>query len=137
MANIAGTVTSKSRTGTGIQIDKGQWYNGSKEQLAGIAWKDEVELEADDGRKIISIKLTSDRDKAASGGSINFGDRQNAIEWQSSRRDAITIALGFVEQGLVAVPKAEAAKFDAIMGLIDTITLRLYNTKVPERNSTV
>lgn len=135
--SIQGKVESKSRAGTGIKVN-GVWYNGTKEQLAGIEWKSVVELESGEQNKITSIKLVSSRDSGSSGSAPpapDYKDRQNAIEFQSARRDAITTVGILVEQGIVTLPNAKDAKYEAFMGLIDTVTAHYYTAEAPERNA--
>ena len=136
MATISGTVTSKSRNGTGIQINKGQWLNSPKndpDMLAHVNWKDEVEAEVD-GKDIKSIKVMP-KAVAASGGSSggDWSGRQDAIEWQSSRRDAISTVQAMVTLGVVPLPSAKEAKYQAFMDLIDTVALEYYRKELPNR----
>lgn len=137
MATITGKVETKSRAGTGVKVN-GKWYNGAPSVLSVVEWKDEVELEVDGEGKVTSAKKLSNRDSGRSSGPSSspqqYTDRQNNIEYQSARRDAITTALGLVSNGVVVLPTAKDAKYDAMMGLIDTITMRYFQTAIPERN---
>lgn len=131
---IKGQVTSKSRKGTGIQVDKGEWLNGTFDQLKDINWKDMVEIEVD-GKQIKSIKRVGRPEPAAAppmqvGG---YNDRQEAIEWQSARRDAITIVACLVENGIAALPAAKADKQDAVLALVDKMAVELFRREVPNR----
>jgi hypothetical protein len=130
---ISGQVTSKSRKGTGIQIDKGEWINGTFDQLKDINWKDMVEVEVD-GKQIKSIKRVAGAPAAAPPTQVGgYNDRQEAIEWQSARRDAITIVACLVENGIAALPAAKADKQDAVVALVDKIAVELFRREVPNR----
>jgi len=128
MATITGKVTSKSRSGTGIQIDRGAWYNGSKGVLSGVEYKSTVTLEVDDDRNIVSaIPSGSDAGSVAqaSGKSYN-NDTQRSIEWQAARKAAVAFVVGILPLDIIDVPKAKDVKFDAILNLVEMTTESFY-----------
>ena len=131
-------VKSKSRKGTGVLLDDGQWYNGTKEQLENISWKDEVEYDADDSRTLISIKKVEgdsgggkaqSNSKPASGGKGGYNDekRQAVIVFQSARNTATDLVTAALAAGALALPAKNADKFDCLQALVDTLTTRYFN----------
>jgi hypothetical protein len=133
---VKGTITSKSRRGDGIQINKTNWYNGTVDQLAGVNWKDEVELVVE-GKKILEVKKV-DGGGASGGGAakapnVDWDARQNSIEYQSARRDAITLAAAMIEAGVVALPAAKDKKYDAYLELVGDLTVRLFQAPIPPK----
>ena len=140
MATITGKVTSKSRAGTGIQIDKKKWYNGSEEMLAEVKWKDTVTFTTNAKGEIISVEKVDtpdDNPPAVGGGSRNDPATQKRIEYQSARRDAITAVLSMIEQQVFVLPNDKAAKLDATLNMIDIVTDRFFLRETPGADADV
>ena len=51
--------------------------------------------------------------------------------WQSSRKDAVNVVGLLLEHGAVKVPAAQAAKYKAIMDLVDIVNVELYKRSLP------
>lgn len=131
MATVSGKIESKSRKGTGIKVD-GTWYNGSKEALANYNWKDFIEFEAD-GNTITKVKANNgggDLPKA-NGGTTNWSANQTKIEWQSARRDAITLVLGMIQNGVIELPAATEVRYDTVLDVVLETAEALYNSSAP------
>lgn len=132
MATVSGKIESKSRKGTGIKVE-GTWYNGSKEALANYNWKDYIEFEAD-GNTITKVKANSgtggDLPKA-NGGSTNWSANQSKIEWQSARRDAITLVLGMIQNQVIELPTATEIRYDTVLDIVLETAEALYRTSPP------
>lgn len=130
MSTVTGVVESKSRAETGIKVN-GQWYNGSKQVLASINWKDTVELEIDsDGKKVISAKTTeSGTSSPPKENKVDWDARQDSILWQSARKDAVNL-MGIImthHPKAVAVPTAANKQYEAIVAAVDTLTRELFD----------
>ena len=132
MSTVSGLVKSKSRAGTGINID-GTWYNGTTAMLADVKWKENVTIEVDGENKITKV-ISNAPPAGGGGGGEPVGSRQNAIEWQSSRRDAITVVNAMVAGGVVTLPTAKGDKYDAYLDLINTVAMDFYKAPLPDRN---
>jgi len=137
MATISGKVTSKSRAGTGIQIDKKKWYNGDADLLAEVKWKDTVTVTTNAKGEIISVdKIETPEEAAPAGGGGYKSDpeTQKKIEMQSARRDAITTVLGMVQNQVFVLPNDKAGKLDAVLNMIDLVTDRFFLREQPKAN---
>lgn len=131
--SITGKVESKSRQGTGIKVN-GNWYNGAKNVLAAVEWKDEVVMEVD-GNNVISITKQAQSGgqdsapkKQYSGKAGGWDDdkRQRVILYQSSRKDSIEVAKAVLEAGVIPLPTKKEDKFDAFMAFVDSLTDKFY-----------
>lgn len=132
MATVSGKIESKSRKGTGIKVD-GTWYNGSGEALANYKWKDFIEFEAD-GNTITKIKGNGNAESnlpKANGGSTNWAANQTKIEWQSARRDAITLVLGMLQHNVIELPAATEVRYDTLIDVVFETAEALYNSSAP------
>jgi hypothetical protein len=131
---IEGQVASKSRAGTGIKVGD-DWYNGTKEQLAGIEWKDMVRFTVE-GKRIMEISkleatmnpepvvldamgdvVTNDRAFDANAAVTNF---------RSARHTAIEMFKVGVETGSIPLPSAKGKKLEAMEAFIDEYTVKFY-----------
>ena len=136
---VKGTITSKSRKGTGIQINKGQWLNAPKDNQTlfdGINYKDEVEAEVN-GTEVVSIKkaggTSASQNSAPANNNVDWDARQASIEWQSARNAAAPVVLAIIEQGLVPMAGAKEAKYDATMDLIYKTATKFYQWSIPSK----
>lgn len=133
MTTLTGTVTSKSRNGTGIQLngDKSTWYNGSTDQLREVEWKSEVSMEVDDRNKIISISAATAAKPAANQKAANSyqsteNKRQEVIVFQSARNAAIDFINNMVTAGVVKLPAKQADMYAAYTALVAEHTVSFY-----------
>ncbi len=130
MSKVTGVVESKSRAETGIKVD-GKWYNGSKQVLASVNWKDTVELEVDsDGKKVISAKVTeSTGSGSVKDNKVDWDARQDSILWQSARKDAVNL-IGIImthHPKAVTVPTTVNKQYGAIVAAVDVLTRDLFD----------
>lgn len=121
---IQGTIESKARSGAGIKV-QGNWYNGSAGMLAGYEWKDEVVIVVD-GKNVVSINRPSGASAPASSNSGGFtgkkGNVQDAIVYQSSRKDAVALVTAALTAGILPLPNKSQDKWDACLALVDKYT---------------
>ena len=54
------------------------------------------------------------------------GARDVSIQYQSSRKDALVLFPLLVEAGAISLPKEKAAKYDAVLALVEEITNKFY-----------
>jgi hypothetical protein len=123
MSIVEGKVESKSKKGTGVKVG-GVWYNGSAATLMPAVWKNDVKMEVDDERNVISCEAAGGGGGAApaargGGGSNNV---QAAIMFQSSRKDAIQVACTLLSEGVLPIPAGKDKKYDAFMAFTDQLT---------------
>lgn len=125
MSVIKGTVQSCKRDGTGIKVQD-QWYNGTKQLLAGVNWKDTISMVVD-GKNIVSVDAANAEPAATKSftkrsGGFDDTKRQGVIVYQSSRKDAIEVATAVLQAGVLPLPTAKGDKFDAFMAFVDELT---------------
>lgn len=59
--------------------------------------------------------------------------KQKQINWQAARNSAIALVPTLLEQGVVKLPTKKADQYDAVLGVVDELSVRFYNdTQDPE-----
>jgi len=127
---ITGKVTSRSKAGTGIKIDGGDWMNGNRAVLADAEWKSTVTVELDDEGKIVKVVAGETAPAASGGGSGgkgNWVDNQPVIAFQSARNAAMQMFNISHAAGTVKLPAKEADGLEAIEKFVIKYTEIFYN----------
>ena len=129
---ISGTVTSRAKSGRGIKMNgEDQWYNGPTDMLMVAQYRSEVTIEVDSENNILSVTPSTNSGgsapaKKSSFGGYDDGNRQAAIIFQSSRRDAIEFVNNMVTAGVFVLPNKQADKYGAYKELVEAHTAMLY-----------
>lgn len=134
MSTVSGVVASKSRNGEGIKIGN-DWYNGTEQMLASTNWKDNVTVEFEEGRTgkgTITRNIISVAPDGAGGGQAapsggGNDNRQKAIMYQSSRKDAVEVAGALLAANVLPLPTKAGDKFDAYLAAVDDLTDRFFD----------
>lgn len=118
-------IQSMRKDKKGVKISD-VWYNAKPADLDGLAWKDTVEVEVD-GKDLVSIKKVGGEEKTPykkKGGGFPPADpnRQATIVYQSSRKDAIQVAVSLLAADILPFPAAKGKKHDAFMAYVDQLT---------------
>lgn len=114
-----------------------KWYRAGKKRYSGILEKgNTIEFEyssiSDSAAKLtgaptlVSGKSAGEGGSAPSGGAKDWAKHDGAIQYQSSRKDALAFVTVLVTAGAVKLPAKEAAKLEALEALIDHYTAAYY-----------
>jgi len=127
---ITGKITTKSRIGTGLKVDNGEWLNGDKSILDAVEWKDEVELTLGDSGRIISAKKIGSSSAvpaaAASGGKSSWIDSQPVIGFRSALHMSMEFFKLCKEQGAISLPEDEKDRMAVIEAFMQEHTEKFY-----------
>jgi hypothetical protein len=124
-----------SRYGGSFRLENDPIYYNSKQALPGFLQPGAlVSFEAGEigrsgkGRDIVegSLKQSTPAAVAASGGAQSFGSRDESIQYQSARKDALAMVKLLIENAAVKLPEAESKRAGVIEALVDRFTASYY-----------
>lgn len=114
------------------------WYGTGMKVDPGLKQGDMIKFEYTTNgafRNMVKNTLTKLPNDAPKAGNaqpkaawVPDADRQKSIIFQSSRKDAIEVAKLALSQNAVALPGKKADQMDALLALIDEITVRYVDT---------
>lgn len=115
-----------------LHDDKTYYRTGTKKPK-GVEKGNVVSFEAEeneDGRSAnvdnATFKVVGKGSSGSSGASSGGGSTNADIQYQSARKDALTLAQLFVAAGALKLPAKEAAKAEALEALVDKYTALYY-----------
>ena len=137
MAQFRGRVSKifPSRFGGSFGLDgqQGLYFNTKSALPAFIREGVTVELEGEIGRNnksvfVVegSVKEVAQAPAPAGGGGGSYGNTQDAIKYQSARKDALVMVGLLVQTGALKLPEAPAKKAGVIEAAVDRFTAIYY-----------